>query len=128
LPPWERNPGVSGLVRPEKVSCSARVQEEGREALTGGAQLPATEKGRRARLGREREWAECGREKGMGKGYWAAGCRPGAFSFFFLFLPFPFYFIFCFLFLKPFPNKIVNANKFKPEANNTNKIFFGMNA
>ena len=68
-----------------------------------------------------------GREMGRGKGYWAAGCRAGAFSFF-LFLPFPFYFIFCFLFLKPFPNKIVNANKFKPEANNTNKIFFGMNA
>jgi len=34
--------------------------------------------------------------------------------------PFLFFFLFCFLFQKkPFPNKILNANKFKPEANNT---------
>ena len=74
LPPWERNPGVSGLVRPEKVSCSARVQEEGREALTGGAQLPATEKGRRARavgpgerVGRVREGVGAGPRQAVGR-------------------------------------------------------------
>jgi hypothetical protein len=36
----------------------------------------------------------------------------GVFSFFFFFL-------FCFPFQKPFPNKILSANKFKPETNDT---------
>ena len=47
------------------------------------------------------------------KGEKGAGLESGEAFIFFL------KFLFCFLFLKPFPNKILNANKFKPEANNT---------
>ena len=111
--------------------------------LTGGAKESVRERSGTRLSVKEREGERCGlaatlcalgrkrvgrgekREGERGTGPRGVGLEP---FLFFLFLPFPFYFIFCFLFLKPFPNKIVNANKFKPEANNTNKIFFGMNA
>jgi len=61
------------------------------------------------RMGRVRE---LGRARGE-RGSWACWFPGvgGLFSFFF--------FLFCFPFQKPFPNKILSANKFKPETNNT---------
>jgi len=64
-------------------------------------------------LGRDRR----GERKG-GEGSWAGKARGAAgLAGVFLF----FYFLHHFLFLKPFPNKILNVNKFKPKENNTKK-------
>jgi len=98
----------------EGEGADARAQAVSQRALGPGRRSGRVES---ARAGRPGCWGESWAgsyaarwaERKRGKRGWA-GIRG---SFFFL------KFLFCFLFLKPFPNKILNANKFKPEANNT---------
>ena len=81
-------------------SCRSK-KEEGGEARRTGEQLGRS-------LGRVKG------ERGAGLRLVFQGVSPFLFLLFFSFLfSFPFYFP------KPFLNRILNSNKFKPEANNT---------
>ena len=101
------NPEQSGI---EHGCNGVRLGSDSRKknrALTSGSMSSAAERREREGVRAWACWAGEGKREQAG-----AGLRLG-FCFFF-------YFLFCFLFqTKPFSNKILNANKFKPEANNT---------
>ena len=83
-----------------------------REGRAVGASWAARDLGRGRGLGRARGVGVTGCGAGWASAWFSQGLLPFLLFFYFLF-SFPFYFP------KPFLNRILNANKFKPEANNT---------
>jgi len=95
---------------PRKPGSDLLQIESGLISFRGRRKEEADGWGPAVRGSKQRGEARCGpglRVRGEGGFGWGFSC-----SFF--------YFLFCFLFQnKPFSSKILNANKFKPEANNT---------